>query len=74
MIRQCARVIRAEIRAERLSGPTSGLAAGHVQANIAVVPAAAADDFAAFCRANARACALLARGDEAIIVENFWPE
>ena len=58
-----AQVIRAEIRAERQSGPTSGLASGHVQANIAIVPAAEADDFAAFCRENARACALLLRGE-----------
>lgn len=55
------REIRAEIRAEHFTGPTSGLAPGFVQANIAIVPAAQADDFEAFCDANARACALLYR-------------
>ncbi|UHQ55387.1 putative hydro-lyase [Microbulbifer sp. YPW16] len=53
--------IRREIRAGRFRAPTSGLGAGLVQANIAIVPAAYADDFAAFCTANPRACALLYR-------------
>ena len=51
---------RAAMRAGRLDGPTAGLAHGFAQANIAIVPARLADDFAAFCRANARACPLLA--------------
>ncbi|HEY8570269.1 putative hydro-lyase [Microbulbifer sp.] len=59
MINKCARMIRAEIRAGRFSGPTSGLAAGYVQANIAIMPAAHAAAFADFCAANRRACALL---------------
>ena len=63
MIKQCARVIRSEIRAGRFCGATSGLAAGYVQANIALVPAAYADEFAAFCARNGRACALLHRSE-----------
>ncbi len=41
---------------------TAALASGHVQANIAILPAAYADDFEAFLRANPAACPLLARG------------
>lgn len=41
---------------------TAALAPGHVQANIAILPAAYADDFEAFLRANPAACPLLARG------------
>ena len=63
MIKQCARVIRSEIRAGRFCGPTSGLAAGYVQANIAMVPAKYADEFAVFCARNNRACALLYRSE-----------
>lgn len=63
MIKQCARVIRSEIRAGRFCGPTSGLAAGYVQANIAMVPEQYAEAFAQFCARNSRACALLYRSE-----------
>lgn len=45
---------------ERFSGLTTGLAPGFVQANLAVLPAQDADDFIAFCEANAQACPVLA--------------
>jgi uncharacterized protein YcsI (UPF0317 family) len=45
---------------ERFTGLTTGLAPGYVQANLAILPAADADDFVAFCRANAQACPVLA--------------
>ena len=54
---------RREIRAGRHGGLTSGLAPGYAQANLAVLPAALAGDFAGFCRANAAACPLLAVGN-----------
>ena len=47
---------------ERFTGLTTGLAPGYVQANLAVLPAAEADDFVAYCRANAQACPVLAVG------------
>ncbi|WP_048862866.1 putative hydro-lyase [Acidisphaera rubrifaciens] len=53
---------RADIRAGRVTGTTAGLAPGCIQANIAIVPAAVADDFALFCARNPRPCPLLARG------------
>ena len=43
------------------TGQTAALAPGHVQANIAILPARFADDFEAFLRANPAACPLVAR-------------
>ena len=61
--------VRASIRAGALSSHTSGLAAGYVQGNVAIVPARYADDFADYCAANAQACPVLATsrpGDPAL--------
>ena len=47
-------------------GPTSGHAPGHVQANMVILPAADAEDFAAYCGRNPRPCPvleILGRGD-----------
>lgn len=41
------------------TGPTSGLCLGHVQANLAVLPASAAGEFRDFCLANPRPMPLL---------------
>lgn len=41
---------------------TAALCPGFLQANVAFIPAASADDFAAFLQANPAACPLLARG------------
>jgi uncharacterized protein YcsI (UPF0317 family) len=54
--------VRAAIRAGAIVGNTAGMAPGFAQANIAIVPAAVAGDFARFCAANPRACPLLAQG------------
>ena len=51
--------IRADIRAGRITGVTSGLGAGHVQANLAVLPRDQAYDFLVFCQRNPRPCPLL---------------
>ncbi len=53
--------LRRLCRLGRFTRPTPGIATGHVQANLIVLPAAAADAFEAFCRANAQACPLLER-------------
>lgn len=47
-------------RSGDLHGNTSGLAAGFVQCNLVVLPAAWAHDFLRFCQANPRPCPLLA--------------
>lgn len=53
------RELRQAIRCGRFTGLTTGHAAGYVQANLAILPAALADDFVAFCKANAPACPVL---------------
>lgn len=53
---------RRDIRAGRFGAPTAVLGRGYVQGNVAIVPAAVAADFEAFCRANDQACPLLAVG------------
>jgi uncharacterized protein YcsI (UPF0317 family) len=51
---------RRAIRAGRFSGPTAGLAAGNVQANLVVLPQALAHDFLRFAQANPKPCPVLA--------------
>ncbi len=53
--------LRAAIRAGAYRRPTAGQCPGFVQANLVIVPNAAADDFAAFCRLNSQSCPLLCR-------------
>jgi len=53
------REIRADIRSGKLSGVTAGLGAGHVQANLAVLPREQAYDFLLFCQRNPRPCPLI---------------
>ncbi len=51
---------RREIRAGRWSMHTSGMAPGHVQGNLVILPAATASDFLRFCQRNPKPCPLLA--------------
>ncbi|CAO3436009.1 putative hydro-lyase [Azospirillum doebereinerae] len=51
---------RQRIRSGAHGGPTAGLAPGHVQANLAILPADWAGDFLRFCQANPKACPVLA--------------
>ncbi|MED5621309.1 putative hydro-lyase [Ideonella sp. BN130291] len=51
---------RAAIRSGQWQGHTSGLAAGHVQGNLVILPSAAAHDFLRFCQRNPKPCPLLA--------------
>lgn len=48
-------------REDRYKGPSSGIAAGFLQANLVILPAAVADDFETYCRQNSRPCPLLER-------------
>lgn len=50
---------RARIRSGGHSGPTGGLAPGHVQANLVALPQEYAFDFLRFCVRNPRACPVL---------------
>src|SRR5262247_3549038 len=51
---------RLMIRRGDHAGPTSGLAPGYVQANLAILPQALATDFLRFCQLNPKPCPLLA--------------
>ncbi len=51
--------IRRMIRSGEYDGVTSGLANGHVQANLAVLPRDLAFDFLLFCQRNPQPCPLL---------------
>jgi uncharacterized protein YcsI (UPF0317 family) len=53
---------RLAIRRGEWSGPTSGLAPGFVQGNLAILPNALAGDFMRFCQLNPKPCPLLAVG------------
>jgi uncharacterized protein YcsI (UPF0317 family) len=51
--------VRRRARSGELTGPTPGLALGHVQANLVVVPSELAFDFLLFCHRNPKPCPLL---------------
>ena len=51
---------RWRIRSGDFSGPTAGLAAGNVQANLVILPKALAHDFLRFAQANPKPCPVLA--------------
>jgi uncharacterized protein YcsI (UPF0317 family) len=50
---------RRAIRDGRHRGPTSGLAPGYVQGNLAILPQALAADFMSFCELNPKPCPLI---------------
>src|ERR1700691_5000550 len=50
---------REAIRRGDHSGPTSGLAPGFVQANLAILPKDLAEDFLRFCQLNPKPCPLV---------------
>src|SRR5271154_7147675 len=54
---------RSRIRSGQFCGPTAGLAAGNVQANLVVLPKALAHDFLRFAQANPKPCPVLAVGE-----------
>src|SRR6266545_7912191 len=54
------REARLMIRRGGRVGPTSGLAPGYVQGNLAILPNALASDFLRFCQLNPKPCPLLA--------------
>jgi len=51
--------IRERCRSGKFTGPTADVAHGYVQANLVVLPADAAADFAEFCRRNPKPCPIL---------------
>ena len=57
--RRSPRDVRMAIRNDDLQRPTSGLAPGHLQANLVVVPQSVAFDFLLFCLRNPKPCPIL---------------
>lgn len=57
------RDVRHAARSGGFTGYTAGLAPGHVQANICILPKVWADDFLLFCQRNPKPCPLIARSD-----------
>jgi uncharacterized protein YcsI (UPF0317 family) len=51
--------VRRACRAGAFDGPTSGLAPGYVQVNLAILPAAYAEEFLRFCQRNPKPCPLI---------------
>ena len=51
---------RAAIRTGAFTGHTSGLAEGHVQGNVVILPELLANDFLRYCQRNPKPCPLLA--------------
>ncbi len=51
--------MRIRIRSGEYAGPTSGVARGHVQANLVVLPEDYAFDFLRFCVRNPKPCPIL---------------
>jgi uncharacterized protein YcsI (UPF0317 family) len=54
------RQVRLAIRAGKYRGNTAGLAPGHVQGNVCILPSEYAGDFRLFCERNPKPCPLLA--------------
>jgi uncharacterized protein YcsI (UPF0317 family) len=54
------REIRSAVRSGRHRGHTAGLAPGHVQGNVCILPREYAEDFRRFCERNPKPCPLLA--------------
>jgi uncharacterized protein YcsI (UPF0317 family) len=55
-----AQAARAAIRQGQWAGHTSGLADGHVQGNVVILPEEQANDFLRYCQRNPKPCPLLA--------------
>ena len=51
------------IRSGQYDGHTSGMARGHVQGNLMILPQAHAEDFLRFCQRNAQSCPVLSVSD-----------
>jgi uncharacterized protein YcsI (UPF0317 family) len=53
------REVRLAIRSRRHTGHTAGLAPGHVQGNLCILPREYADEFRQFCERNPKPCPLI---------------
>lgn len=56
-------LVRRALRQGQSIGPTTSVAAGYIQANVAIVPAGYADAFREFCESNPKPCPILAESE-----------
>ncbi|MBT8411734.1 MAG: hypothetical protein KJP02_08055, partial [Octadecabacter sp.] len=59
LVGRSAQEVRAAIRSGAYAGHTSGLAAGKLQCNLAILPEQYALDFLRFCQRNPKPCPLV---------------
>ncbi|MEM0991009.1 MAG: putative hydro-lyase [Pseudomonadota bacterium] len=64
LLKQPVPKIREKIRAGAYRGQTAGFGPGKLQANLAILEGAYADDFLAFCEANSQPCPLVGISDK----------
>ena len=57
------KLLRERIRAGHHTTVTTGMAPGHLQANLVILPADWAEEFALFCAMNPKPCPLIARSE-----------
>jgi uncharacterized protein YcsI (UPF0317 family) len=55
-----AHAARLQIRQQSIKGNTAGMAPGHVQGNLMILPQSLANDFLLFCQRNPQPCPILA--------------
>lgn len=55
--------VRMLARTGELTGTTAGMARGHVQGNVVILPASVASDFLLYCQRNPKPCPVLAVSD-----------
>ncbi|MCP4113910.1 MAG: putative hydro-lyase [Desulfobacteraceae bacterium] len=60
---QTGKEVRSRIREGLITGPTSGMAPGYVQANLAILPRDWAFDFLLFAQRNPKPCPIIEAGD-----------
>lgn len=60
LLTSISREARLAVRSGSHRGHTAGIAPGHVQGNLVILPKADADDFLRFCQRNPQSCPLLA--------------
>jgi len=63
LAREPVSAVRARIRSGAFADQTGGLAPGNLQGNLAILPAAYAQDFSAYCQRNPKPCPLVGVSD-----------
>jgi len=65
--------VRLAIRNKEWKGPTAGMAKGHVQANLVILPKDWAYDFLVFAQRNPKPCPVLDITEPGTLSLGLWP-